>query len=130
MDYDTFHDLVASVGLEPVPERFRSLVSNVALLVEDAVSDETRMLEGLEAADQTLLGLYVGIPHTERGEVYGFVLPDTITLYRLPILEEARITGLSVKKVVEDTIWHEIAHHLGLDEEKVHKREEERGFFH
>lgn len=128
MTLDEFHDLVASVGLEPVPERFRALVSNVALLVEDDVSDETRKLEGLRD-DQVLLGLYQGIPRTERGNEYGFVLPDTITLYRLPILKEAEITGLSVKKVAQDTIWHEVAHHFGLDEEKVHRREEERGVF-
>lgn len=121
MTHEEFERLVADIGLSPVPERFRHRLANVAMLVEDDVSEETRARVGLTPGD-TLLGLYQGVPHTERGSEYGFVLPDTITIYRLPSLEEAVATGLSVRAVVEETIWHEVAHHFGLDEDAVISR--------
>lgn len=124
---DEFSSLVAHIRWSPVPERFRSLISNVALLIEDEPTLETRQSLDLSEGE-TLLGLYHGIPRTARGESYGvgMVLPDTITLYRLPILAAAAEDGISVRQVVEDTIWHEVAHHFGLDENEVGRREAER----
>jgi len=113
-----------------IPERFKRNVENVALLIEDDVDEEIRTLEGLEQGE-TLLGLYRGIPLTERGSEYGvgMTLPDTITLYRLPILEEAeemdRAFRDAVRIVVRETIWHEVGHYFGLPEQGVHEREEE-----
>lgn len=117
-----------------MPERFKAHVKNVALLVEDEPSAELRELEGL-GEGETLLGYYHGVPNTLRGETYGFggTLPDTITLFRLPILEEAREltddhTGnfkKHVAQVVRDTLWHEVGHYMGLDEHHVREREDE-----
>ena len=113
-----------------MPERFKREIVNVALLIEDEVSDEIRTLEGLEAGD-TLLGLYQGIPLTERGSEYGvgMTMPDTITLYRLPILEEAeemdRAFRDAVRIVVRETLWHEVGHYFGLPEHEVNEREDE-----
>ena len=109
-----------------VPEKFRAKVKNVALLVEDGPSDEVRKEEELSDGE-TLLGLYKGIPRTERGDWYGVgpTMPDTITLYRLPIPEEAKESGREVREVVKDTIWHEIAHYFGMDEPHVGEREGE-----
>jgi predicted Zn-dependent protease with MMP-like domain len=128
MDMHEFEQLVADIGFSPVPERFREHIANVALIVEDDVLEETRRDMELPD-DETLLGLYHGVPHTARGESYGIggALPDTITLYRLPIIDAAREDGLSVRQVIEETIWHEVAHHFGLDEEAVERRERERG---
>lgn len=128
-DYDmspeAFESLVAEIGFSPVPERFRKLISNVALIVEDDVSAETRANMAVPD-DATLLGLYHGLPLAARGENYGFgQLPDTITLYREPILDAAYEDGVPVRRVVEETIWHEVAHHFGLDEDEVEKREAE-----
>ena len=80
-------------------------------------------------AQETLLGLSRGIPLSERGEHYGVgpVMPDVIVLYQEPIEEEARLTNTDVKKVIRDTIWHEVAHHFGLDERAVGIRGRERG---
>lgn len=126
MTPEEFSDLVADIGWSPVPERFRGLISNVALLVEDEPSAETRREFNLPDGD-TLLGLYHGIPRTARGESYGvgMVMPDTITLYRLPILQTSVEDGISVRQMIEETIWHEVAHHFGLDEDEVEKREAE-----
>ena len=110
-----FEKIVAEVGLHAVPERFRGAVKNVAFLVEDEPSDEVREEEGL-AEDETLFGLYRGVPHTERGELYGVgvTLPDTITLYQKPIEEEGEGDSEKVREIVCETIWHEVAHHFGL----------------
>ena len=74
---------------------------------------------------ETLLGLYRGIPLTKRGDNYTAALPDTITLFRLPIIRAAWDDGISVRQMIEKTVWHEVAHHFGLDEEQVRKREQE-----
>ena len=77
-----------------MPERFAKRIDNVALLIEDEPDARTRDEESLHDG-QTLLGLYRGIPLIERGESYGAggIVPDTITLYRLPIMEEAQTLG-------------------------------------
>jgi len=124
-----FEKLVAE-GFERLPEWVRKKIKNVAILIEDLPSDETRKEEGLED-DETLLGLYHGIPLSARGEMYGVggTLPDTITLYQLPIEEAAEEDGEDVRDVVAETIWHEFAHHFGMDEGEVRDREQKRGGF-
>ena len=114
-------------GFDRLPEWVKAKIQNIAILIEDEPSDEDRKLQEL-ADDETLLGLYKGIPLSERGSHYGegVVLPDTITLYRLPILEAAEEDKLDARDVVADTIWHEFAHHFGIDESGVQLREEER----
>jgi len=113
-----------------IPERFSRKIENVAFLVEDEPSDEVRLLEELGPED-TLLGLYQGVPATLRGSEYGvgMTLPDTITLYRLPILEEAasmdREFRAAVRIVVRETLWHEVGHYFGFDEHGIGEREEE-----
>ena len=139
-----FEKLVAE-GYERLPQWVREKIRNVALLVENEPSNEDREAEGL-GEDETLLGLYKGIPLSERGELYGvgMTMPDTITLYQLPI-EDAATEELStyevditrhidlvgryqdeIQKVVTETIWHEFAHHFGMDEHEVREREEKR----
>lgn len=118
---------LAGEGFDRLPEWVQTKISNVAVLIEDEPSEEDRQLQGL-TEDETLLGLYKGIPLTDRGVHYGegFVMPDTITLYRFPILDAAETDGIDVRDVVADTIWHEFAHHFGIDEEGVRTLEEAR----
>ncbi len=126
MDKDDFEKLVEE-GYGRLPEWVRNKIKNVAVLVEDGPSQEDREMEGL-SDNETLLGLYKGIPLSERGENYGvgMTLPDTITLYQIPIEEAAREDGKDVCDVVAETIWHEFAHHFGMDEHEVRDREERR----
>jgi predicted Zn-dependent protease with MMP-like domain len=123
---EAFEQLVAE-GFLLLPEKFRGRIKNVALLVEDEPSAEVRAQEGL-TEEETLLGLYQGIPNTVRGESYGVgpTLPDTITLYQLPIEEAAREDGVGVRTVIAETIWHEYAHYFGMDEDEVRFREDLR----
>ena len=104
MKKDDFEKLVAK-GYERLPEWVRAKIKNVALLIEDEPSEEVREREAL-AHDETLLGYYQGIPLSSRGEGYGIgmTMPDTITMYRLPILEAAEEDGMEVSEVVADTI--------------------------
>jgi predicted Zn-dependent protease with MMP-like domain len=115
-------------GYERLPEWVRKKISNVAILVEYEPSGEERKEQGL-SEDETLLGLYKGIPLSARGENYGvgMTLPDTITLYQLPIEQAAEEDGLPVAQVIAETIWHEFAHHFGMDEHEVREREGRSG---
>ncbi|MGH7141670.1 MAG: metallopeptidase family protein [Minisyncoccia bacterium] len=135
MNRSEFEQLIAEEFPHAVPEKFRTMVKNVAFLVEDEPSREVRAEEGL-ARNETLLGLYRGVPRAVRGDYYGVgpTVPDVIVLYRLPIHDEANEIAVhdrisadeALRRVVNETIWHEVAHYLGLGEEAVRAREEER----
>lgn len=141
MRREDFEKLV-DTGYEKLPQWVREKIKNVALLVEDEPSQEDREAEGL-GDDETLLGLYKGIPLSARGGEYGvgMTMPDTITLYQMPIEEaaEEELTTYDVvnndlrsrymevvQKIVTETIWHEFAHHFGMDEHEVREREDKR----
>jgi predicted Zn-dependent protease with MMP-like domain len=126
MRRNEFEKLIAE-GFERLPPWVRAKIKNVALLVEDEPSDEDRKAEGL-ASHETLLGLYKGIPLSERGEHYGVgaTMPDTITLYQRPIEEAAKEDRKDVRDVVAETIWHEFAHHFGMNEGEVREREDDK----
>ena len=127
MPREEFEKLVTE-GYEKLPQWVREKIKNVALLVEDEPSQEDRDAEGL-GDDETLLGLYKGIPLSARGGEYGvgMTMPDTITLYQIPVEDAAEEDGLPVAQVIAETIWHEFAHHFGMDEREVREREESRG---
>lgn len=126
MERAAFERLVEE-GYLSLPEKFRKRIRNVALLVADEPSEEQRREEGL-GPDETLLGLYQGIPNTARGDTYGIgpTLPDTVTLFQQPIEEAAGGDPAEMRKIVVETIWHEFAHYFGMDEDAVRRREDER----
>lgn len=135
MTLEEFEQLVGREFPLAVPEKFHHLIKNVAFLVEDEPDEAARKENNLHE-HETLLGLYKGVPYTERGDLYGVgaTLPDTITLYRLPIEEEATTARRrlavtqkeAVAQVIRETIWHEVAHHFGMDEHTVRGREHQR----
>ena len=103
-----FEDLVAE-ALDEVPDELARLVENVVFVVEDDSVEEPG----------SLLGLYEGIPLTERGSWYAGALPDRITIYRIPILAICD----TIEDVVDEvhvTVVHEIAHHFGIDDDRLH----------
>jgi predicted Zn-dependent protease with MMP-like domain len=122
-----FEQLVRE-GYRRIPKRFRERVKNVAFLVEDEPSPELRAEEGL-SEHETLLGHYRGVPYTERGALYGVepTLPDTVVIFQKPIEEISAGDPERTRRIVADTVWHEIAHHFGFDEDAVRRREDERG---
>lgn len=104
---DAFGDLVEA-ALEQIPADLRRRMRNVSIAVED------------EGASPNLLGLYHGIPLTSRTTAYGGVLPDRITIYRLPILRRCRTLD-DVVQQVRVTVVHEVAHHFGIDDRRLHE---------
>lgn len=124
---DAEFDALVDEGFRAIPEKFRNLISNVVIVIEDEPSAAVRAEMNIGPED-ILLGLYTGAPLTERGTEYGVgaTYPDTITLYKKPILEEANGEYDRARIVVAETIWHEFAHYFGMDEDEVLAREEER----
>ena len=114
---EQFEKLVAK-GIDAIPKKYFEKIQNVAFIVEDQPSPEQREKLKL-ACNQTLYGLYEGIPLTKRGAGYNLVLPDKITIFRLPILFNAK-TPEDAQKQVNKTIWHEVAHYFGLDHDRIH----------
>lgn len=104
-----FEDLVA-LALDDVPEELARLVDNVVVVVEDEPP----------RGQPSLLGLYEGIPLTERGATYAGTMPDRITVYRLPTLAICD-THEDVVEEVHITVVHEIAHHFGIDDARLHE---------
>jgi len=94
-------------ALASLPDELRAAMSNVAIVVEDENPE-----------DPDLLGLYQGIPLTERGE-YAGVLPDKIAIYRLPLEEEFGDDPTVLEEEIRITVLHEVAHHFGIDEERL-----------
>ena len=72
------------------------------------------------SGEPDLLGLYEGIPLTERGNEYTWALPDRITLFRSTIELEARGDPARVRRVVAETVIHEVAHFFGISDERLH----------
>lgn len=126
MTREEFEKLIEEEFERAIPEKFRPHLKNVAFLVEDEPSAQVRKDEGLKAGE-TLLGLYHGVPYPARGDWYGMgsTMPDTITLFQHPIEEEAAEIG-DIRKVIRETIWHEVAHLFGMDEHQVRGREAKR----
>ena len=100
-------------GLDLIPAELSRHIDNVVVLVEDEPPPETE--------DGDLLGLYEGTPLTERGEWWAAgSLPDRITIFRNPTLRICE-SAEEVAEEVAVTVVHEIAHHFGIDDERLHE---------
>lgn len=112
---DDEFERVVEKALDEIPATLLDLMENVVIFIEDTY----RPMPG-EAPDTKLLGLYEGTALTERDGGWGAgALPDRITIYKDPILEICS----SEKQVVEEvgvTVVHEIAHHFGIDDQRLH----------
>ncbi|RAG82862.1 hypothetical protein DN069_25185 [Streptacidiphilus pinicola] len=109
MGRERFEELVGD-ALDGIPVELTRLMDNVVIFVEDEPS----------ADGPELLGLYEGTPLTERGEWYAGVLPDRITVYRNPTLRMCA-TEAEVVREVAVTVVHEIGHHFGIPDERLHE---------
>ena len=123
MKDEEFMSLV-DAGIASLPSRVRSLMDNVAVVVEDDLSSAKRKEMGFDM-DETVFGLYEGIPKTERGADYQ-ALPDKITIFKKPILDTYSDPE-DIKQCVENTVWHEVAHHFGYGDPWIEREEGRRG---
>ncbi len=122
MDRESFEDLVTR-ALDSLPPEFAERLDNVAIVVEDHPSKSQRSHSRL-GPDSTLLGLYEGVPLTERGNNYGMVLPDRITIFQKPIESVCR-TDDEIVDEVRKVVLHEIAHHFGISDARLDELEGE-----
>lgn len=117
-------EVLVDAGIEAIPKKFLDLLNNVAVTIENEPTNQQliklRLHPGL-----TLFGLYEGVPQSKRGANYTAVLPDKITIFRGPILRSATNPD-QIKEMVKNTVWHEIAHHFGMDEAEVRSAEKKR----
>jgi predicted Zn-dependent protease with MMP-like domain len=113
MTADEF-DRVVARAYERIPGRFRRRLANVALVVEPE-----------PPAGAPLLGLYQGRPLPGRSVFEGFAMPDRITIFQGPHERMARDRE-HLEKLVEETVWHEVAHYFGLSEREVRAAERRR----
>ena len=116
MTREHFDRLVAQ-AVRGIPKRFRDEMDNVAVVVEDRPSLE--LLNEMELAPpDTLYGLYQGTPLPEREWAHGNVLPDRITIYQQPIVEDTEDDD-AVIRAIGETVIHEFGHYFGLSEEEI-----------
>jgi len=106
---EEFESLVEE-ALATIPRALKRAMRNVAIFIEDESPPHLPVL----------LGLYEGVPLTDRGEWYAGVQPDRITIFRLPILRICR-TREDVVAEVTKTVVHEVGHHFGIDDERLHE---------
>lgn len=119
MDRRRFEELVGE-ALDALPQEFLDHMENVEVVVEDWPSSEDLDEVGLEPAERDeLLGLYLGVPLTERDTHYFGVLPDRIALFRRSILSLTGEDPEAIREEVRRTVIHEIAHYYGISDERL-----------
>jgi predicted Zn-dependent protease with MMP-like domain len=111
-----FEESVAR-ALDELPDFFLEKMSNIEVLVRPWPTRRDLREAGVPAG-HTLLGLYHGIPLTERTSNYALVAPDTITLFQGPIEQSAGTTE-RIPDVVRRTVVHEVAHHFGISDDRL-----------
>lgn len=119
---DQEFDTLISRAMDELPGRDIENLQNVVVTYEDE-PDEYQAQKIHLSGDSLLLGLYEGIPLTRRGAGYNLVLPDKITIFKLPLVTYATWRGTDLFEEVKHTLWHEIAHFYGLDHADIARRE-------
>ena len=117
MDRRKFRHLVEE-ALDTLPPEFRERVDNVEILVEDEPSPAQIKTAGLDPNEDTLFGLYEGVPLTEREHNFAMALPDRITIFYRPLAESFQ-SAAEIREQIRVTVIHEIAHFFGMDEDEI-----------
>ena len=102
-------------ALEGLPPELSALLDNVAIVVDDWPEYSTPLVS--DDFDNTLYGLYEGVPLTQRGASYYGALPDKITIFRGPL--ERDFSQDELEEQIQVTVVHEIAHHFGFDDDRL-----------
>lgn len=122
MDRQTFERLVEE-AMVSLPARFKKLIQNVAILVEDYPSLDVRRRMGAPSRD-SILGLYHGTPFQHRGPYYGNQAPDVILIYQKPI-EAIAATDDEIREEVRAVVIHEVGHYFGFSDTELREIERE-----
>ncbi len=116
MNRERFEQLVA-MAVETLPEEFLTRLENVEVVVEDQPKP-TQLAKTSLRRNETLLGLYEGVPLIKRTHSYGMVPPDKITIFQKPIESKCR-SDVEVTVEIQSVVRHEIAHHFGIDDARL-----------
>ena len=117
MDRERFEQLVA-MAIEALPEEFLARLENIDVVVDDYPSPA--QLAGTKLRrDETLLGLYEGVPLTQRTQGYGMTPPDKITIFQKPIESRCNNNENEIAAEIRRTVQHEIAHHFGIGDARL-----------
>lgn len=109
-------EAIVREALHSLPPEIEQLVQNLVVVIED---EPERWSGPVDARDtEDVFGYYEGTPHVDRGQAYGMTTPDKVTIYRGPH-ERACATTEELKREVRMTLIHELAHHVGFDEDRI-----------
>ena len=117
MDYREIKKEVGRV-IDRLPRSFRERLLNVEFVVEERPSIELLRAEGLDPRHDTLYGIYQGVPLPDRSSLDPPLLPDKITIFAEPLLEDFPDPE-ELREEIRLTVLHEIAHYFGMDEEEI-----------
>lgn len=121
---DTCEDWIRQ-AVETIPVHIRRRIENVAFILEDRPRP-LRPGETPYHGHGLLLGLYQGVPLPSRGGNYTFVTPDRITIFQDAIEQVSGPDPEQIQRQIQDTVWHEVAHYLGMNEAEVRSWEKKR----
>lgn len=116
---EEFEKLLAE-AIDTIPPPYDSHLQNVAFILEDFPTEEQRRKLNLYP-NETLFGLYEGVPLPQRGGAQK-LLPDKITIFKRPAEMVSRDMA-ELKEHIRHTVWHEVAHYYGLDHKRIHELE-------
>lgn len=116
MDKEKF-DLLVERAVQSLPKEFLTRLENITVIVEEQPSPDQMRSAGVRRG-HILLGLYEGVPQTQRSSFYGLVLPDKITIFQKPI-EDGCSNDTEVEAEIRNVVLHEIAHHFGISDERL-----------
>jgi predicted Zn-dependent protease with MMP-like domain len=114
VDRKAFENLI-SQAIDELPEKFRTKLQNVAIIVEDYPSEELKRQMDI-SEDDTLFGLYEGVPLTQRGYFDQPLYPDRILIFQKALEDECDTTD-ELKEELKTTLVHEVAHFFGMDDD-------------
>ena len=119
MNYDQLKKEVIRI-IDRLPRRFREQLRNVEFVVEDRPSPDLLRAEGLDPRRDSLYGIYQGVPLPERSSLDPPLLPDKISIFAEPLMEDFPDPD-ELRNEIRLTVLHEIAHYFGMDEDEVEK---------
>jgi predicted Zn-dependent protease with MMP-like domain len=117
LDYQAIRKEVARI-VDRLPRQFREQLRNVEFVVEERPSHDLLRAEGLDPRHETLYGIYQGVPLSDRSSLDPPLLPDKITIFAAPLLEDFPDPE-ELHEEIRLTVLHEIAHYFGMDEEEI-----------
>lgn len=114
---DEQFDALITKAMDELPQQYIKGLDNVVILMADDPTEE--QVQKMKLQGKLLLGLYEGVPLTQRGNGWSGMLPDKITLFKNQILAVVH-DDKGLFEQIKRTLWHEIAHYYGLDHDRMH----------